>query len=79
MFMGPLEATKPWSMAGVNGVRKLPGPRLADDRRRQAEAWQLTRRQDVEPTDEQNRVLHRTIMASRTTRKTWSSTRPSPG
>jgi leucyl-tRNA synthetase len=33
MFMGPLEATKPWSMAGVNGVR-VPGPRLADDRRR---------------------------------------------
>ena len=21
MFMGPLEATKPWSMTGVNGVR----------------------------------------------------------
>ncbi len=29
MFMGPLEATKPWSMAGVNGVRGVPRPRLA--------------------------------------------------
>ena len=23
MFMGPLEATKPWSMAGVNGMRNF--------------------------------------------------------
>ncbi len=23
MFMGPLEATKPWSMAGVSGVRNF--------------------------------------------------------
>jgi len=62
MFMGPLEATKPWSMQGVSGVRKFL------DR-----AWNMivdmyadeptinAAVRDVEPTAEQNRVLHRTI------------------
>ena len=62
MFMGPLEATKPWSMQGVSGVRKFL------DR-----AWNMivdmyaeeptlsTAVREVEPTAEQNRVLHRTI------------------
>jgi len=62
MFMGPLEAVKPWSMDGVSGVRgfldrvwrlMVPGDleetRLADAV------------QNVEPTEEQNRVLHKTI------------------
>jgi leucyl-tRNA synthetase len=64
MFMGPLEATKPWSMAGVSGVRNFL------DR-----AWQLIidrhaeqpvlhpAVQDQEPTVEQRRVVHRTIKA----------------
>jgi leucyl-tRNA synthetase len=64
MFMGPLEATKPWSMAGVNGVRGFL------DR-----AWRMIvaeRSEDVElnasvqrvqPTAEQNRMLHKTIKA----------------
>jgi leucyl-tRNA synthetase len=62
MFMGPLEATKPWSMAGVNGVRNFLDRvwRLIVDTN--SEAAQLSEAvQDVEPTDEQNRLLHKTI------------------
>ena len=33
MFMGPLEATKPWSMQGVNGVLRLFESRVAADHR----------------------------------------------
>jgi leucyl-tRNA synthetase len=62
MFMGPLEATKPWSMEGVNGVRGFLDRvwrMMINDR---AEAVELNAAiQDVEPTVEQNRVLHRTI------------------
>ncbi len=62
MFMGPLEATKPWNMAGVGGVRNFL------DR-----AWRMVVDQDAEtiqlvdelvdtPCDEaQARVLHKTI------------------
>ncbi len=64
MFMGPLEATKPWSMSGVNGVRSfldrvwrlIINPR--DDEMILNEAIQ-----DIEPTEEQLRVVHRTIEA----------------
>ncbi|MCY2993276.1 MAG: leucine--tRNA ligase [Planctomycetota bacterium] len=64
MFMGPLEATKPWSMAGVSGVRGFLDRawRMITDEH----AEQLTLHpavQAVEPTGEQNRVMHRTIMA----------------
>ncbi|NLX56667.1 MAG: leucine--tRNA ligase [Planctomycetaceae bacterium] len=64
MFMGPLEATKPWSMQGVKGVRSFldrAWRMIVDDR-----AELLTCNacvQEVEPTEEQNRVLHRTILA----------------
>jgi leucyl-tRNA synthetase len=62
MFMGPLEATKPWSMAGVNGVRNFLDRvwrMIVEDR---SESIQLNSAvQDVEPDEEQNRVLHRTI------------------
>ena len=34
MFMGPLEAVKPWSMDGVSGVARVSRSRLADDGRR---------------------------------------------
>ncbi len=64
MFMGPLEATKPWSMAGVSGVRNFLDRvwrMIVDDR---SETLALSPAvQDVEPDDEQNRMLHRTIMA----------------
>ena len=64
MFMGPLEATKPWSMKGVDGVRKFLDRvwRLIVEER--AETLQLNESvTDAEPTTEQNRVLHKTIQA----------------
>jgi leucyl-tRNA synthetase len=63
MFMGPLEATKPWSMAGVNGVRNFLDRvwrMVADDRSEELALNAAV--QDLPPTDDQNRVLHRTIM-----------------
>jgi len=64
MFMGPLEAVKPWSMDGVSGVRGFldrAWRMIVDDR---AETIQLNPAvQAVEPTPEQNRVLHKTIKA----------------
>lgn len=64
MFMGPLEATKPWSMSGVSGVRNFLDRvwRLFVDYRAE-EVSLLEAVQDVEPTEEQNQVLHRTIAA----------------
>jgi leucyl-tRNA synthetase len=64
MFMGPLEAAKPWSMAGVNGVRGFLDRvwRMIADDRSETPALNAAVR-DVPPTDEQNRVLHRTIKA----------------
>ena len=62
MFMGPLVATKPWSMAGVDGVRKFLNRvwrMIVDDR---AEELTLNAAvKDVEPTCDQNRTLHKTI------------------
>ena len=64
MFMGPLEAVKPWSMDGVSGVRGFLDRvwrMIVNDR---AESVQLNPAvQAVEPTPEQNRVLHKTIKA----------------
>lgn len=64
MFMGPLEATKPWSMSGVSGVRNFLDRvwRLFVDY--QAETVELLPAiQDVAPTKEQNQQVHRTIAA----------------
>ena len=64
MFMGPLEAVKPWNMEGVDGVRKFLDRfwRLIVDERAD-----VLRRSDavkeIEPTAEQNRVLHQTIQS----------------
>jgi leucyl-tRNA synthetase len=62
MFMGPLEQSKPWSMQGVGGVRgfldrlwRLHVDHLAEELTLNAAV------QDVPPTDEQLRVLHKTI------------------
>ena len=62
MFMGPLEATKPWSTTGVSGVRGFLDRcwRLMVDER----ADELTLAPQVcddQPTDDQLRELHRTI------------------
>ncbi len=62
MFMGPLEAVKPWSMQGVEGISRFLN-----------RAWRMIIDEDAEqvrlhsavsdaaPTDEQLRVLHKTI------------------
>jgi leucyl-tRNA synthetase len=62
MFMGPLEASKPWSMQGVNGVFGFLNRvwRLIIDER--AEGMQLNAAiVDRPPTAEENRELHKTI------------------
>lgn len=62
MFMGPLEATKPWSMRGVEGVYRFLGRvwRLfVDDRSEELKLTAAVR--DVEPDRDTLRLLHRTI------------------
>ncbi|MFM7244136.1 MAG: class I tRNA ligase family protein, partial [Planctomycetaceae bacterium] len=62
MFMGPLEATKPWSTTGVSGVRGFLDRcwRLVVDER--ADAIVPTPQVcDDPPTDDQLRELHRTV------------------
>jgi leucyl-tRNA synthetase len=64
MFMGPLEAVKPWSMDGVSGVRGFLDRvwrMIVDDRAEEVRL--LPAIEDVEPTAEQNRALHKTIKA----------------
>jgi leucyl-tRNA synthetase len=62
MFMGPLPATKPWSTAGVSGVRGFLDRAwrlIVEDR---ADDLVLSSTlQDIEPTEEQARTLHKTI------------------
>jgi leucyl-tRNA synthetase len=62
MFMGPLEATKPWSTTGVGGVRGFLDRawRLVVDDRADAIALADNVVDDA-PTDEQMRELHRMI------------------
>jgi leucyl-tRNA synthetase len=64
MFMGPLEATKPWSMSGVEGIARFLARvwrMIADER---SETICLNPAvQDVTPTAEQLRFLHKTIAA----------------
>ncbi len=64
MFMGPLEATKPWSMAGVSGVRGFLDRawRMIIDANTEEMVLNAAV-QEVEPTVEQNRTLHKTIGA----------------
>lgn len=64
MFMGPLEATKPWSMSGVEGVSRFLGRvwRLMIDER--AEDVKLSEAVTEEAaTEDQLRILHKTIKA----------------
>ncbi|HEV8060391.1 MAG TPA: leucine--tRNA ligase, partial [Gemmataceae bacterium] len=62
MFMGPLEAVKPWSMRGVEGVYRFLGRiwRLFLDDRSDSMTL-LDAVQDVEPARETLKRLHRTI------------------
>ena len=62
MFMGPLEAVKPWSMKGVDGVWKFldrAWRMIVDDRAEELRLHPAV--QDIEANAEQNRVLHKTI------------------
>ena len=64
MFMGPLEATKPWNMSGVEGIARFLSRvwRLVADEK--AEEVQISAAvQDIPPTAAQLRVLHKTIQA----------------
>src|SRR5207245_1993024 len=62
MFMGPLEATKPWSMRGVEGVYRFLSRfwRLViDDRAEQTKLASAV--QDSAPDRDMERLLHQTI------------------
>jgi len=62
MFMGPLEATKPWNMRGVEGVSRFLNRvwrLIVDDDT--VENRLLDSVQDVEPDTETLKLLHRTI------------------
>jgi leucyl-tRNA synthetase len=64
MFMGPLEAVKPWSMTGVNGVRGFLDRVWRMIVAERAERMELNVAvQSVPPSVEQSRVLHKTIAA----------------
>ena len=60
MFMGPLEATKPWNMQGVEGVHRFLGKawRMIID----AQSGEITDAvKDTEPDEDTLRLLHQTI------------------
>jgi leucyl-tRNA synthetase len=64
MFMGPLEAVKPWSMKGVEGVYRFLGRawRMIVDV--EADVVRLDPKvQDVEPTRDQAKLAARTVAA----------------
>ncbi|MHC5061431.1 MAG: leucine--tRNA ligase [Planctomycetota bacterium] len=60
MFMGPLEATKPWNMQGVEGVHRFLGKawRMIIDEQTGQVAGAV---KDIEPDEETLRLLHQTI------------------
>ena len=64
MFMGPLEATKPWSTTGVEGISRFLARvwrMIADER---ADEIRLNPAvQEASPSEAQMRLLHRTIKA----------------
>jgi len=64
MFMGPLEAPKPWSMAGVNGIRSFLDRvwRMIVDGNQDDPAIN-PQVQDREPDEQELRLLHKTIKA----------------
>ena len=64
MFMGPLEQMKPWNMDGVNGVfgfLNRAWRMIVDDRQDEVQLAEPLC-EDM-PSEEQNRVLHKTIKA----------------
>jgi leucyl-tRNA synthetase len=65
MFMGPLEATKPWSMQGIEGISRFLNRSWRMILEEQEDAMRLNARvvKDAVPNEEQNRILHKTIQA----------------
>ena len=64
MFMGPLEQSKPWQMSGVEGVSRFLARAWRTIADEHADDPALNPAvQDVEPTEEQDRLLHKTIRA----------------
>jgi leucyl-tRNA synthetase len=63
MFMGPLEQTKPWSMAGVEGVARFLARvwRLAMEENQAGEWIHSPAVQDIEHDKAQLKVIHATI------------------
>lgn len=63
MFMGPLEAVKPWSMKGVEGVSRFLARvwRMIADEKTEDVVQLNPAIQDFAPTADQLRVLHHTI------------------
>lgn len=64
MFMGPLEQVKPWSMKGVEGVFRFLGRvwrMVIDDKSEDVRLNSAV--SETAPTEEQLRVLHKTIKA----------------
>jgi leucyl-tRNA synthetase len=59
MFMGPLEATKPWNMQGVEGVHRFLNKLW---RTLTGETGELKSSiKETDPNEETNRILHQTI------------------
>ncbi|MBM3792138.1 MAG: leucine--tRNA ligase, partial [Acidobacteria bacterium] len=69
MFMGPLETTKPWSMQGVEGISRFLNRAWrmiideASEEPRLSPKVASAPEPDSLPTDEQLRVLHKTLRA----------------
>jgi leucyl-tRNA synthetase len=63
MFMGPLESTKPWSMESVGGVRGFLDRvwRMIVDTSDGEPATVSPDIQHIQPTEDQKRILHKTI------------------
>ncbi|QDT36963.1 leucine--tRNA ligase [Stratiformator vulcanicus] len=64
MFMGPLEATKPWQMTGVEGVYRFLARvwrTITDEEADEIRIHPAIK--DVELNEEQDRLLHKTIKA----------------
>ena len=63
MFMGPLEATKPWSMSGVEGVYRFLARvwRLAMEESQEGRWQPSPSLAEIEPSRQQLRVAHATI------------------
>jgi leucyl-tRNA synthetase len=63
MFMGPLEATKPWSMSGVEGVYRFLARvwRLAMEDNQEGKWQPSSSLSEIEPSRQQLRVVHATI------------------